>query len=150
MIISKEDECYIIKLLGNNVNLHNEKELEKLITKIIEKITTKEDLNNVIDFHFYQNNNYGTIIKVNHYQIPILPNDDKTVKITIHTNTLFLYKIDYMNIKKSDQKSIYYYKGNFYLEIKDNIKEKNYLNLLELSDVIYEESYDIISAGIKI
>ena len=36
------------------------------------------------------------------------------------------------------------------MELKDTIEKKNYLKILELSEIVYEDSYNIINEGIKI
>ena len=152
MIINKIDNSYIIKLLDNKINVYDTNQLEEITTKIIKKINYNYKLNNYIHLEFYLNDNYGTIIKLKDYNKAFIISDDKTVKITIHTESPFLYQIDYFDIDKNKliKQNIYYYKNKFYLEINSNINKKDYLNLLELSEVIYEDTFDIIDKGIKI
>ena len=152
MIINKIDNYYIIKLPNSNTNIYNKKELEELTKKIILKIDKKYKLNNSIHLEFYINNHYGIIVKLKDYKSPFMIKNDKTVKITIHTNSIFLYKIDYIDIKKRNIKSknTYYYKNKFYIEVDNNINTYDYINLLELSEIIYEDTLDIINKGIKI
>ena len=152
MIINKIDNSYIIKLLDNKINVYDTNKLEEITTKIIKKINYNYKLNNYIHLEFYLNDNYGTIIKLKDYNKAFIISDDKTVKITIHTESPFLYQIDYFDIDKNKliKQNIYYYKNKFYLEINSNINKKDYLNLLELSEVIYEDTFDIIDKGIKI
>ena len=151
MIINKIDNNYIIKLMGIQINIYESDELEEITKKIIKKISKNYKLNNCIHLEFYLNDNYGTIIKLKDYKSPFAINNDKTVKITIHTETPFLYQIDYFDIYKNKyQQNIYYYKNKFYLEINNNISQKDYFKLLELSEVIYEDTFDIIDKAIKI
>ena len=73
-------------------------------------------------------------------------------KISIHTDSIFLYKIDYFDINKENIKSknTYYYKNNFFMEIDDDIDTFDYIKLLELSEVIFDDILDIMDKGIKI
>lgn len=152
MIINKIDNYYIIKLPNTKINIYNRDELEKLTKKTILKINKKYKLNNSIHLEFYINNHYGIIIKLKDYKSPFIIKNNKTVKITIHTDAIFLYQIDYLDIKEINikNKNIYYYKNKFYMETEENINNYNYIKLLELSKVIFEETLDIIDKGIKI
>lgn len=152
MIINKIDNYYIIKLPSVKIDIYNPDNLEEITKKIILKISKHYKLNNCIHLEFYLNNNYGTIIKLKDYRSPFIITNDKTVKITIHTDTPFLYQIDYFDLDKEciNKENIYYYKNKFYIEIKEDINKKDYLKLLELSEIIYEETLDIIDKGIKI
>lgn len=152
MIINKINNYYVIKILNTKLDVYNTKELENITVNIIKKLNQKYKIKNYIHLEFYLNNNYGIITKLTDYNYPLSNNKEKTVKLTIHTDTPFLYKMDYFNIKENNIniKAIYYYKNKFYLEINNNIRKKDYLELLELSEVIYEETYDIIDNGIKI
>lgn len=151
MIINKIDDYYIIKLPNTKIDIFNHDELEKIVQKIILKINKKYNINNCIHLELYIDNNYGIIIKLTDYKLPFIVNNEKNVKITIHVDAPFLYKIDYFDIDKKDEiKNIYYYKNQFYLELNENIDKSDYLNLLELSEIIYEDSFDIIDKGIKI
>ena len=152
MIINKIDNTYIIKLLNTKINVYNQTELENITKKLIKKISNNYKLNNYIHLEFYLNDNYGTIIKLKDHKSSFIINNDKTVKITIHTDSPFLYQIDYFDIQKNniDYSKIYYYKNKFYLETNNNINTKDYYKLLELSKVIYEDTFDIIDKAIKI
>ena len=152
MIINKIDNFFLIKLLDLTVDTKNQEMLEEIVRQIIEKIMVNNKLNNYLSLDFYIDDNYGTIVKLSHYKSPFFLNDEKTVKIIVHTNTAFLYKIDYLAIKDNhqDKQNIYYYHDNFYLEIKNSIDRKDYLNILEASEIIYEDTYDILDKGIKL
>lgn len=150
MIINKLDNCYIIKLLNKQINVYSPTELENITKKIIKKINTSNKIKNNIHLTFYLDNNYGTIIKLEDYKSSFTLNNDKTVKITIHTDSNFLYEVDYFNIKKFSKQKIYYYKNKFYLKINESLNTKDYYKLLELSEVIYEDTESIIDKAIKI
>lgn len=152
MIINKLENYYIIKLPNTNINVYDQEKLEKITEKIIIKINKKNKLNNNIYLEFFINNNYGTIIKLTDYKSPFIINNNKTVKIKIHKDFPFLYQIDYFDIKndKLKKENIYYYKNKFYLKINSEINLNEYIKILELSEIIYEEALDIIDNGIKI
>jgi len=152
MIINKINNYYIIKLLGTNINIYDTNELEEITKKIITKITKKYKINNCIYLELYINKNYGIIIKLSDYNSPFSNKKEKTVKITIHTESPFLYQIDYFDIDKNTltKNNIYYYKNKFYLELNNEIQLKDYLNILELSEPIYEDTEVILDKGIKI
>ena len=154
MIINKikNNNSYLIKLLGVVVDVYNRDSLEEITKNIITKINKKNKLRNLIILEFYIDKKYGTIVILKDYNKLIDINNEKEVKITIHTDTPFLYKIDYFDIKDNnlDNLNIYYYKRNFYLEIKNDIPLLKYLEILENSEIIYEDSYSIINNGIKI
>ena len=151
MIINKINDYYEIKLPNTKLNIYDTKELEQITKKIIKKIDKKATLKNIIHLEFYINNNYGIIIKLKDSNSYFSKAKDKDVKITIHVEAPFLYQIEYFNIEKTIKKeNTYYYKNKFYLEINDTIDKKLYLNILEQSEIIYEETSDIIDKGIKI
>lgn len=152
MIINKIDNYYIIKLPNIKIDIYNQDKLEELTKKIIQKVTKNYKLNNSIHLEFYINNHYGIIIRLKDYKSPLIIRNDKTVKITIHTDSIFLYQIDYIDIKKLKIKikNTYYYKNKFYIEVNKDINTYDYIKLLELSEIIYEETLDIIDKGIKI
>ena len=54
----------------------------------------------------------------------------------------FLYKIDYLYLDEEILKNCDLYKNgsNIYLKIKNDINYKKYIELLEISDIIYGES----------
>lgn len=147
MIISKKDNKFIIKLPNTQINIYDPIELEKLAKKILKKIKSTNNLN-ILDI--YQDKMYGTIIILKKYKKKPKSNNEIEVKINIHTNNPLLYKINYFDIKKNTKKNIYYYKNNFYLEPTTNITKRDYLNLIENSEIIYETSLDIINYGEKI
>lgn len=152
MIITKINNSYIVKLLGEKINIYDTSELEDITKKIILKINKNYKIKNCIHLEFYINENYGTIIKLTDYDSLFTNKKEKTVKITIHTDTTFLYEINYFNIDKNKipKSKIYYYKNKFYLEINSEISLKDYLNILESSEIIYENTEVILDKGIKI
>ena len=151
MIIKEIDNItYQINLPNSNINIYNKDSLERITKKIFKKITNKKKLNPLLILDIYENNMYGTIITLKHYKSMFNIDNEYEVKIHVHTNPIFLYKIDYFTINNHSNSSIYYYKNNYYLNPKKNINKKEYLKLLEASEIIYDNYEEIINKGIKI
>ena len=154
MIINKINNTndYIIKIIKNNIDIYNHNVLEEITNKIINKIKKQNKLEKLIILEFYPIKKYGTLIILKNIKTILKTENEIEVKIIIHTDYPILYKIDYNIIKECniDYKNIYYYKNNFYLQIKNTISEKDYLYLLELSELIYQNTLNIINYGLKI
>lgn len=140
---------YQIKLPNKLIDIYNPLELQETIKTILKKLNKKNKIYGLIYIEIYQDINYGTIIQIEKEKTKY-QNKEVEAKIIIHTETPFLYKLDYFNIKNNNKEKIYYYKNNFYLELKNKIKKSKYLQLLEVSEVIYEDTYQIINNGLKI
>lgn len=143
---------YIIKIIKNNIDIYNHNVLEEITNKIINKIKKQNKLEKLIILEFYPIKKYGTLIILKNIKTILKTENEIEVKIIIHTDYLILYKIDYNIIKECNinYKNIYYYKNNFYLQIKNTISEKDYLYLLELSELTYQNTLNIINYGLKI
>ena len=143
---------YIIKIIKNNIDIYNHNVLEETTNKIINKIKKQNKLEKLIILEFYPIKKYGTLIILKNIKKILKTENETEVKIIIHTDYPILYKIDYNIIKECniDYKNIYYYKNNFYLQIKNTISEKDYLYLLELSELTYQNTLNIINYGLKI
>ena len=143
---------YIIKIIKNNIDIYNHNVLEEITNKIINKIKKQNKLEKLIILEFYPIKKYGTLIILKNIKTILKTENEIEVKIIIHTDYPILYKIDYNIIKECniDYKNIYYYKNNFYLQIKKTLSEKDYLYLLELSELTYQNTLNIINYGLKI
>ena len=151
MIIKEIDNItYQINLPNSKINIYDKNSLERITKKIFKKITNKKKLNPLLILDIYENYMYGTIITLKHYKNMFNIDNEYEVKIHVHTNPIFLYKIDYFTINNHSNSSIYYYKNNYYLKPKKNINKKEYLKLLEASEIIYDNYEEIINKGIKI
>lgn len=151
MIITKLfKDTYQIKMPNQIIDIYNQVKVQELTKEIIKKINKKNKLYGLTYLEIYQDINYGTIIQVKNDKNIYYKKDEIEVKIIIHTDTQLLYKIDYFDIKKDYKNKIYYYKNNFYLELENKINKDKYLKLLEVSEVIYEDTHQIINNGLKI
>lgn len=151
MIITKLfKDTYQIKIPNQIIDIYNQVKVKELTKEIIKKINKKNKLYGLTYLEIYQDINYGTIIKVKNDKTIYYKKDEIEIKIIIHTDIPLLYKIDYFDIKKDYKNKIYYYKNNFYLELENKINKDKYLKLLEVSEVIYEDTHQIINNGLKI
>ena len=151
MIITKLfKDTYQIKIPNQIIDIYNQVKVKELTKEIIKKINKKNKLYGLTYLEIYQDINYGTIIKIKNDKTIYYKKDEIEIKIIIHTDTPLLYKIDYFDIKKDYKNKIYYYKNNFYLELENKINKDKYLKLLEVSEVIYEDTHQIINNGLKI
>ena len=146
IIRRSEKNTYKIKVL-DYINIHNINTLKELIKNIINKIKKKYYLRKEIVLDIYPSK-YETIIILKDYNKYLSLNNNTEIKINIHTNTTFLYQINYNDIQKY-KGNIYYYKNKFYLKIK-NITKKEYLKLSEYTNLIYQDTDTIIDNAIKI
>ena len=151
MIIKRiNNNSFIINDINIIKNIYNKEEIKNLISIIIKKLKKKYKLNNLFIFTFYideYNNNIIKIINKESYTKYI------DIKIKFYINNLILYKIDYFLIDKLNisNKQIYYYKDNFYLEIKEKLNIKQKLFLEENTTYYYkEEALNIIDKGLRI
>lgn len=154
MIINQipQTNNYIIKIIKDKIDIYSPIDIEKITNKIIKNIKNKNKLEKLIILEIYPIEKYGTIIILNNIKIKPQKTNETEVKITIHTNYPILYKIDYNLIKenKLEYQNIYYYQKNFYLQPKNTISPKKYLYLLELSEITYQNTLNIINYGLKI
>ena len=151
MTITKLNNYYLIRIIDNNINIYAKEELEEITKKLIKQIIKKEKLNGLINLEMYYNENYGIIIKLKQVKKYIF-DDSIEVKIKVYLDNPFLYKIDYFDMKEilNTKEDIYYYNKEFYINLKNKVSNKTLYKLLELSEVIYEDTYNIIDKGIKI
>ena len=151
MIISQiSKDNYQIKLPSKIINIYDHNEIQNITKKVIKKINKHNKLYGLAILEIYQDINYGTIIEIKNIKKTFLPKDELEIKITIHTDTPFLYKIDYFDITKNNKDNIYYYQNNFYLELNKPINKRKYLDILEKSEIIYNDTYKVINEGLKI
>ena len=145
IIIKKENNnTYQIKIY-EEININNINKLKDIIKEIIKKIKKKYFLRKEIVLDIYPSN-YETIIELKDYNKLINITNFTELKINIHTDTIFLYEIDYPTKYKG---TIYYYKNKYYLKI-NNISEKEYLYLSEYSKLLYKDNDKILDNGLII
>ena len=95
--------------------------------------------------YVYNNKYYGTILKIEKENDFDLMYKQIDMHIVIEKDSKVLYKVsDILFIKNKEKYNIYFYNNMFYLEIIDDLLEKEMLELLENSIVIFENT-DIIN-----
>ena len=65
-------------------------------------------------------------------------------------NKLQLVKYKDFLLIKNNKDNIYYYQNNFYLELNKPINKRKYLDILEKSEILYNDTYKVINEGLKI
>lgn len=145
IIIKKENNnTYKIKIY-EEININNINILKDISKEIINKIKKKYHLRKEIVLDIYPSI-YETIIELKDYNKLIDISNLTEVKINIHTDTIFLYEIDYPTKNKG---IVYYYNNKYYLKIK-KISKKEYLYISEHSKLIYKDNDKILDKGLKI
>lgn len=145
IIIKKENNnTYQIKIY-EEINIKNINILKEISKEIINKIKKKYSLKKEIVIDIYPSI-YETIIELKDYNRLIDISNLTEIKINIHTDTIFLYEIDYPTKYKG---IVYYYKNKYYLKI-NTISKKEYLYLSEHSKLLYKDNDKIIDNGLKI
>ena len=151
MIISQiSKDNYQIKLPSKIINIYDHTEIQNITKRVIKRINKHNKLYGLAILEIYQDINYGTIIEIKNIKKIFSSKDKKKKKITIHTDTPFLYKIDYFDITQNNKDNIYYYQNNFYLELNKPINKRKYLDILEKSEILYNDTYKVINEGLKI
>lgn len=138
MIIRKCDDYFLIKVSKDRVeefNVFDMDSVKEFFKSILGKLRKKYDLHGLVDVDVYVNEFYGMIIEM---RIVADYFEEIDMRIKMHLNSLFLVNIDSSAILDYDD--VYYYEGNFY---------GNYSGVVD-SDIIYKETDDIISKGIKV
>lgn len=140
------NNTYQIKIF-KRIDIYNMSYLKELTTNIIKKLKKKNKLKKEIEIDIYPDH-YETIIILKDYRKLINLSNTTEVKINIHTDTIFLYQIDFPN-EFNYNGTVYYYQNKYYLKIKDITKEK-YFYLKEHSILIFKDTSKIVEEGIKI
>ena len=143
VIINNEDSFILFFNKLNNINLDNyEEEFKKIFLSLKKYYNIK--INGFYNIIVYINNYYGIILKVEKDNDLDVYYKQVDMHIIIEKDYTFLYKIeDYYFINNLNLFNIYYYNNEFYLEIKEKIEDKDMYNLIENSEIIFE-NIDVI------
>lgn len=149
------ENSFLVFVTNKIPNIKNDQELSdylKNIFKII-KEKTKFDIYGYYEVLIYKDINYGLIIKLDKEELEYFNCYNKQIemKIAIAEESNILYCIDDLEIlKKIPKFRIYLYKGKLYLELVSKIKYILLGELLEYSEVIFENVKEIKNNGEKI
>ena len=138
MIVSKEDDFYIIKVFKDeikNVDIYDIDFISAFFKDIFIKLKCKYAINGFCNVEVFVNKDYGMIIEINNFN---KLGNEVDVKIKFYIDSIFLNEVDYDSLEYCDD--CYFYNGRYYTFYKD----------LYDSEVIYSDTYKIIKRGIKI
>lgn len=156
-VILNDDKIvlYLNKFMTEGLDFKNINGLEKyfrdLFIKLREIYNIK--LNGFYYVYVYVDEFYGVILELEHENIEFFDYDENDIDMHIVLEkTSFLYELedifDYYELLKSID--IYVYKNKYYGKIKEEISDSLYMNLVEMSNIIYKRCNDIIKYGKKI
>ncbi len=138
MIISKNDDLYIVRLFKNkikDVDIFDIENISTIFRDILIRLKTKYNIRGFCLIEVFVNEYYGMIIEI--YNIDTY-GKDIDVKIRFHIDSLFMNEINEHDIDSYDD--CYLYNNKYYTTYK-NVSD---------SELIYKDAYKIIKEGIKI
>ena len=150
MKIEIHDELHFVIYLNQyhmkEVNLHNKDTLEKYFKSLFSLLSKNYDID-VMGYYnitVYLDKYYGAVIELNKEDIDYLEyfGSQVDMRISIEKDSKFLYHVkDCADIDKSILKkgTIYRYQHEVYLKLTHPISHIEMGNLLEFSDIIYDD-----------
>lgn len=156
MLFKIIDKNYYRLILDNknieNINFFNNVKLKKFIVKFLPKYLKTYNITGILKLDIYWNVFLGLIINIKKEK-EIKNNNFVELKITFHFNNIILYKVNYFDLIENtnirNQKLIYL-DNYYYLNIINNINDKDFIKLLDLSEIIFDEDKKILNNGIKL
>ena len=137
MIIKKEDNLFIIKILKENLkdfDIFNQDLIREVFQNLLIKLKSKYTINGLLDVNVYLNEDYGVMIEIE----PLISyKDEIDMKIHFHIDCIFMYEINPEDLYNN--KDIYYYQNKYY---------SIYHKIVD-SPIIYKTE-TILKKGIKI
>ena len=149
IVINSNDDFILFFNKLNDISLDDnyEEEFKKIFLKL--KRYYSINISGFYNVYVYIDNYYGTILRVIKDEFDLYYKQID-MHITIE-NINFLYKVsDYFFIKNLNNYNIYYYNSCFYLEIIEKLIDKDMMNLIENSEIIYNDIDIIRNKGKKI
>lgn len=154
-IINKNENTFVFLIPNKsfNINFNQKKDLEKYFQDFFLKLKNTYDfkIKGFYLINIYIDENYGIALEITNEDEDYLEYFRQNIDMNISKpkKNKFLYKINdiFLIDKKILAKfDIYLYNNNYYLCLKNKIKEKELINLLEFVDIIYD-SENIIKRG---
>jgi len=157
MIFCKITENNFIAKISNdvveNIDIFDIDEVEEFIKNLFTTFLKRQKIKGEVELNIYIDNNYGMIVDIKNEEDFVF-DDEIDIKIIFHLNNAFLYEIDYFDILENTNikdANIYFYNNKFYLELIDDIDKKDYIKLLEASNIIWDnEGFKIVNKGVKL
>lgn len=141
MIISKEDDLFLVKVfkeyLPENFDIFDKESITEVFKEVLIKLKKKYQLSGLFDVEVYVNPEYGFIMEVEN----IFESDcceEMDVNIHIHLDSIFMNEIDVEDISKEQE--VYYWNGKFY----------GMYHELRDSGVLYKNCLELMEKGIRI
>ena len=156
MLFKIIDKNYYRLILDNknieNINFYNNVKLKKFIVKFLPKYFKKYNITGILKLDIYWNVFLGLIINIKKEK-EIKNNNFVELKIIFHFNNIILYKVNYFDLIENtnirNQKLIYL-DNYYYLNIINDINADDFIKLLDLSEIIFDEDKKILNNGIKL
>lgn len=153
-IIKNDDfnmEIFLSQFYTKNLNLDDKNSLEEYFKKIFQKLENNYgiEVGGFYNIKCFYDQKYGLILNIEKEDIDYI---DLYHTIDMHISieeTDFFYRInDSFTVDKIINKGlIYYYKDNYYYQIKDKLTLKEQILLLENSEIIYRNIKEIKRYG---
>ena len=140
-VIINSEKNFILFFNKFNEDLNLDDNYEDKFKNILLKLKKYYGINiyGFYNVYVYNNKYYGTILKIERENELDLMYKQIDMHIVIEKDSKILYKVnDILFIKNKEKYNIYFYNNMFYLEIIDDLLEKEMLELLENSIVIFE------------
>lgn len=149
------ENSFLVFVIDKIPNIKNDQELSGYLKSVFEIIKEKNqfDIYGYYDVLIYKDINYGLIIKLDKEELECFNCYNKQIemKIVIAEEPNILYCIDNLKIlKKISKFKLYLYKDKLYLELMSKINYMLLGELLEYSEIIFENVKEIKSSGEKI
>ena len=156
MLFKIIDKNYYRLILDNknieNINFFNNVKLKKFIVKFLPKYLKTYNITGILKLDIYWNVFLGLIINIKKEK-EIKNNNFVELKIIFHFNNIILYKVNYFDLIENtnirNQKLIYL-DNYYYLNIINDINADDFIKLLDLSEIIFDEDKKILNNGIKL
>lgn len=142
-IIDENIVVFLDKIYLQNLDLTDQKVIEKKLIKLINKIQNKYiiDLNGYYNVFIYKDKNYGLIIDMKKEELEYLDYFNNQIELNIELiEDSFLYKIDdIFNINKTLLSKFVIYKDGetIYLKAKNDLNSIELGTILENGEIVY-------------
>lgn len=149
-IVEEKIIVYIKKRNIKNMNFDSVNELEDYFRELLLKLKNiyNININGFYNIRVFIDDVYGIILDIEKENIDCYLDINQVEMRIIPIHTCFLYMID--DLFRYKKTRIYKYKNNYYLKPEKNILYKDYINLLENSKIVYNNTDNIIKYGLKI
>ena len=149
---------FLNKFNIKNIDFKNRENIEKHFRNIFLKLKHiyKLDIKGYYNINIYMDDYYGAVLEIEHEDIEYIDYFDKTIdmRVSVINDNNFLYKIkDIFMINKEiiNKIDIYNFKEEYYIKIKKECNDYEIGNILETSQLIYDNiTSDILKLGNKI